>query len=101
VGAGVVIGCDIDPDAVAIVRERPKVPMFVGSADAVRSAWADVIVANIDAATLEFIAPELERVRKPESTLILSGFAEWDVPDGFAPNEVLSLEEWRCFVCYP
>ena len=69
------------------------------SADAVRSRWADVIVANIDAATLELIAPELERVRKPESTLILSGFPEWDMPEGFSPSEVLSLEEWRCLVC--
>jgi ribosomal protein L11 methyltransferase len=99
VGAGSVVGCDIDPDAVRIASERVHLPMFVGSADAVRSGWADVIVANIDAATLELIAPELERVRKPESTLILSGFPEWDMPEGFSPSEVLSLEEWRCFVC--
>ncbi len=38
VGAGCVVGCDIDPDAVRIARERVRVPMFVGSADAVRSA---------------------------------------------------------------
>ena len=99
VGAGSVIGCDIDPDAVRIARERVDVPMFIGSADAIRSQWADVIVANIDAATLERIAPELERVRKPDSTLILSGFPDWDTPDGFSPREVLSQGEWRCFVC--
>jgi ribosomal protein L11 methyltransferase len=98
-GAGCVIACDVDPDAVRIARERVAVPMFVGSADAVRSEWADVIVANIDAATLERIAPELQRVRKPESTLILSGFPEWDAPQGFSPREVSSQEEWRCFVC--
>jgi ribosomal protein L11 methyltransferase len=99
VGAGSVVGCDIDPEAVRIASQRVHLPTFVGSADAVRSGWADVIVANIDAATLELIAPELERVRKPESTLILSGFPEWDIPEGFSPREVLSLEEWRCFVC--
>lgn len=99
VGAGSVIGCDIDPDAVRIARERVDVPMFIGSADAIRSQWADVIVANIDAATLERIAPELERVRKPDSTLILSGFPEWDTPEGFSPIEILSQDEWRCFVC--
>jgi ribosomal protein L11 methyltransferase len=98
-GAGCVIGCDIDPDAVRIARERVNIPMFVGSADAVRSQWADVIVANIDAATLERIAPELARVRKPDSTLILSGFPEWDVPEGFSPQEILRLEDWRCLVC--
>jgi ribosomal protein L11 methylase PrmA len=98
-GADSVVGCDIDPSAVEIARERVHVPMFVGSADAVRSQWADVIVANIDAATLEIIAPELARVRGPESTLILSGFEEWDLPEGFSPKEVLRLDEWRCFVC--
>jgi ribosomal protein L11 methyltransferase len=97
-GAREVIACDVDPDAVRIARERVNVPMFVGSADAVRAGWADVVIANIDAATLEKIAPELERARGGESTLILSGFPEWDQPEGFSPREVLSLEEWRCFI---
>jgi ribosomal protein L11 methyltransferase len=99
IGAGSVVGCDIDPDAVRIASQRVHLPMFIGSAAAVRSGWADAIVANIDAATLELIAPELERVRKPESNLILSGFPEWDIPEGFSPREILSLEEWRCFIC--
>lgn len=98
-GAASVTGCDIDPDAVRIASERVHMPMFVGSAEAVRSQWADVVIANIDAATLERIAGELNRVRKPESTLILSGFPEWDVPEGFAPKGILQLEEWRCFIC--
>jgi ribosomal protein L11 methyltransferase len=98
VGAGCVMGCDVDADAVGIARERVSAPMFVGSADAVRTEWADVIVANIDAATIERIAPELERVRKSQSTLILSGFPEWDAPEGFSPKEILGLDEWRCFI---
>ena len=99
VGAGCVIGCDIDPSAVQIASERIRTPMFIGSADAVRFQWADVVVANIDAATLESIAGELARVRKPESTLILSGFPGSDVPKCFSPKEVLRLEEWCCLVC--
>jgi ribosomal protein L11 methyltransferase len=99
IGAGSVVGCDVDPDVVRVASQRVHLPMFVGSADAVRSRWADVIVANIDAATLELIAPELERVRKAESTLILSGFPESDIPEGFSPREVLSSEDWRCFIC--
>ncbi|HTB20067.1 MAG TPA: 50S ribosomal protein L11 methyltransferase [Bryobacteraceae bacterium] len=98
-GAGRVIGCDVDADAVAIARQRVDVPMFVGSAEAVRAQWADVIVANIDAATLERIGPELQRVRKRDSKLILSGFPEADVPLGFSPKAILSLQEWRCFIC--
>ena len=97
--ASTVIGCDIDADTIRIASERVRVPMFVGSADAVRSQWADVVIANIDAATLESIASELARVRKPGSRLILSGFPEWDVPEGFSPKEILNLEEWRCFIC--
>ena len=96
---GCVLGCDIDPAAVRIARERVRVPMFVGSADAVKSRWADVVIANIDGPSLESIAPEIARVRKPESTLILSGFPESDMPEGFSPREVLRSEEWRCFVC--
>jgi len=94
-----VVGCDVDADAVRIASERVRVPMFVGSAEAARSGWADVIVANIDASTLERIAQELERVRAPGSTLILSGFPEWDLPQGFAPRATLRLEEWVCFIC--
>jgi ribosomal protein L11 methyltransferase len=98
-GAERVIGCDVDSDAVEIACERANVPMFVGSAEAVRSQWADVIVANIDAATLERIAPELERVRRAGSTIMLSGFPEWDLPAGFSPKAILQLDEWRCLVC--
>ncbi len=97
-GAGVVIGSDVDFDTVRIARERINAPMFAGSADAVRSDWADVIVANIDAATLERIAPELKRVRRPGAVMILSGFPEWDLPEGFPATDILGLEEWRCFI---
>jgi ribosomal protein L11 methyltransferase len=98
-GAGCVIGCDVDADTVRIARERVHTPMFIGSVDAVRSQWADVIVANIDAATLEHLAQELTRVRKPDSTLILSGFPHWDVPEGFTARETLRREEWLCLIC--
>jgi len=90
VGAGRVVSCDIDPAVDA---------MIVGSVDAVRSGWADVIVANIDSSTIEQLAGEFERVRKPESTVILSGFPEWDIPAGLQPKETLRREEWLCLIC--
>jgi len=99
IGAGRVIACDSDPQAIGIARENyPSVPFFVGSADAAQSRWADVIIANIDSATIEQLAPELERVRKPDSTLILSGFPAWDTPEGFHPTETLEQDGWLCFV---
>jgi len=99
VGAGQVIGCDVDPDAVNIARERVASPVFVGSIQAVQSNWADVIVANISSAVVEELADEFARVRTQDSTLILSGFPHWDLPEGFgAAKEVLRREEWVCLI---
>lgn len=98
-GAASAIGCDVDPDAVAIARRRIGANLFVGSADAVRPRSQDLMVANIDSATLEAIGQELERVRAPASKLILSGFPEWDIPEGFRPVERLQRDEWVCLIC--
>ena len=98
-GAGQVIGCDIDHETVKIARERTRSALFTGSADAISSGWADLVIANIDAATIERIAGDLARVRKPDSILILSGFPDWDLPEGFACRETLAQGEWRCLIC--
>jgi ribosomal protein L11 methyltransferase len=98
-GAGRVIGCDVDADAILVARRRVHVPLFVGSIDALRSESQDLIVANIDAAAIEMLWSEFERVRKPGSALILSGFPDWDIPRGFDPKERLEREEWVCLVC--
>jgi ribosomal protein L11 methyltransferase len=97
-GAACVIGCDVDHDAVQIASERVHLPFFTGSADAVRSHWADIVVANIDSATIERLAPQLERVRKPDSTLILSGFPEGDLPEGLAVKRMFRRDQWRCLI---
>ena len=99
IGAGSLLACDLDSDAVRIAREQLSAPLFVGSANAVRSNWADVVIANIDAATIEELRTELERIRKPGSTLILTGFPKWDVPEGFQPKESRERDEWLCLVC--
>ncbi|HUA20095.1 MAG TPA: 50S ribosomal protein L11 methyltransferase [Bryobacteraceae bacterium] len=99
VGAAGVIGCDIDAENVQLARERVAAPQFIGSAAAVRSGWADLIIANIDAATVEDLAPEFARVKKPGGTLILSGFPRWDAPEGFNPRDTLEREEWLCWIC--
>src|SRR5580704_1768122 len=99
VGAAHIIGCDVDPEAIQIARERVSFPMFVGSAGAIRSRSADVVIANIDAATIEELAAEFARIRKPDSTLILTGFPEWDAPEGFDVKRMLKREEWLCLIC--
>jgi len=99
VGAGRVIGCDVDPDAVRIASERLGAPLFVGSASALRTRFADIVIANIDAATIETLAVDLARIRKPDSKLILTGFREWDIPEGFVAKESNKRDEWVCLVC--
>ncbi len=42
-GASLVVGCDIDPEAVFVARERLASPFFIGSADAVRAGSFDVL----------------------------------------------------------
>lgn len=59
-GARTVVSCDLDADAIAVARERVPSFYFVGSAEAVRQGWADVVIVNIDSATLEKLAPELD-----------------------------------------
>jgi len=99
-GASLVIGCDIDPEAVEIARSRVDAGFFIGSLDAVRSEVADVIVANISSAAVEQLRPQFERVRAAGGRLILAGFPSSDLPEGFAPREILQREEWVCYVVY-
>lgn len=95
-GARVAIGCDIDAESIEVARERVDAAFFVGSADAVRSASADMIVANISAAAAEDLAAEFARVRKTESTLIVSGFPESDLPYGYESGTKRSRDGWAC-----
>jgi ribosomal protein L11 methyltransferase len=72
-GAARVIACDTDPDAIAIARQR--VPLsFVGSVGAVRSAVADLALANISPEAIIALARELRRVLRPGGFLLASGF---------------------------
>jgi ribosomal protein L11 methyltransferase len=98
-GAAQVIACDIDHEAVEIARQRVDVAFFTGSIDAVRSDSADVIVANINSETIERLRGEFNRVRRAaRSSLILSGFPEWDAVQGFEITETLRRGEWMCCV---
>jgi ribosomal protein L11 methyltransferase len=93
-GAAFVVGCDIDPQAVSIARERILAPMFVGSVDAVASDSFDVLVTNISAEAARDLFPEFRRVAR---TLILSGFqAVPDLPE--RATSTLESDGWLCLV---
>ncbi len=63
-----------------------------------QAASADVLVANISAAAVEQLTGEFERVVKPRSNLILSGFTESEIPEGLRIRKRLQKEEWVCLI---
>jgi len=96
-GASRVIACDIDPEAVRIARQG-----FIGSADAVRSATVDLVVANISPEAIIALAPDFARVLKPGGTLIASGFNATEIetvkPALPHAREVRQKGEWAAIV---
>ncbi len=73
-GAGRVLACDIDPIAVEIAGFG-----FVGSADAVATKVADIVLANISPEAIAHLGADLLRVRKPGGVLLASGFEGHEV----------------------
>lgn len=100
-GAGFVAGCDLDGEAIQTARQHTPLPLFVGTADCLKDAAADVVVANISAATADRLAPELNRIAKPDGVLILAGFISNNPPKRFIPYEVREKNGWQCWLCHP
>ncbi|MDW8130603.1 MAG: 50S ribosomal protein L11 methyltransferase [Bryobacterales bacterium] len=112
-GAGRTIACDLADEAIAEARERfqreaPSVLLFQGSLRAVRPQTADLVLANISAAAVVQLAPEIKRVAKPGGVAVLSGFparAQKTVlaalgTVGFRCRQARELEGWQALVCY-
>ena len=96
-GAGRVVSCDIDPEAVEIARERLGTSTaFVGTADAGASSAFDVVVANISPTVVHDLYTEFVRAAKPGGVLILSGFG--DYPLDIDAEELTRRGEWLCAV---
>lgn len=95
-GAARVIGCDIDPLAVEVAAET-GVDVFIGSAPAIASGIADVVVANISPECLREMAGEWTRLLKPGGHAILSGVEAHDVLP-ISPIETRAEAEWRAYV---
>ena len=98
-GAGNVYACDTDAVAVEIAGGGEHPPLrFVGSADAVRSGSADVVVANISPEAIAKLGPDLLRVRRAGGILLASGLEGSDVAAVLAKmpdaREVRHKGEW-------
>jgi ribosomal protein L11 methyltransferase len=107
-GGDPVFGCDIDHEATEISRRNLAasvfhIPLFTGSLRSIRDASLDIVVANLNAATLAAVAYDAVRVVRPPGKLIISGFREYEA-DGVArlfECEVvdhLELNDWTCLV---
>lgn len=92
-GAGKVSGCDVDQDAVRHAKERIGGRVFVGSVDAVRAGYFDVLVANISAPVVEAMLDEFRRVAP---LMILSGFST--IAPVAGTMERLERDGWQCLV---
>jgi ribosomal protein L11 methyltransferase len=85
-GARRVIGCDLDPAAVEIAAANLKragvgALLFTGSAGAIRSGCADLIIANISAAAAIELSLQFLRCLAPGGRCIASGFESWEAAD--------------------
>jgi ribosomal protein L11 methyltransferase len=97
--AGPIFSCDIHEDAMQSARHHIQSPLFLGSADAVRPAIADLVLANISARIVDHIAADLKRILKPAGLLILSGFIADNPPKHFHPVEETVQGDWLCWIC--
>jgi ribosomal protein L11 methyltransferase len=108
-GAGNVTACDIDLEAVTAAAKNfaadgVAIPAFVGSARSIRSASFDLLVANINAATISQLAVDLRRITR--GSAILAGFTDYDRDiltgrlrtAGFQVRQESQMQEWLCFV---
>lgn len=102
-GAEHVVACDIEHAASLVAQANFSkgifsIPVFTGSARAVRSGSIDLAVANLNAITLRQLWPELQRIRSAGSRLIVSGFRDDERVTSEKPREELEQDGWACQV---
>ena len=107
-GAGKVIGIDIDAQALISARDnaqRNLVSIDVRAGADARPEPADVVVANILSSPLKLLAPVLIDLVRPGGTLVLSGVLARQVDEvsqAYAPRMTMSVagttDGWACLV---
>lgn len=113
-GAGDVIGVDIDEDSIVVSNENAHInnvvcDFSVGTIKDVQHSY-DVVVANILANVIVDIMPDLKRITKPDGVVILSGIIEekaQDVKNAMEKSGIVLVSEtieagngenWVCLV---
>jgi ribosomal protein L11 methyltransferase len=100
-GAKTVISCDIHQDSASTAQTFLPTPVFVGSADGLRSRLAGLVLANLSVKVLDVIASDLRRIAEPGGLIVLSGFLRENPPKKFTPWEVWEKSGWQCWICRP
>ena len=95
-GAARVLGVDIDPLAVEAAADNARlnslsIEVALGSADAVAGEQFDVVVANIDTATVTKLAPSLAEALRPGGAFIGSGVSNERSAEALAALEAAGL----------
>ncbi len=112
-GAGSVVATDIDPLAVDAARQTVRRNRLSGQIE-VREASIpveeqfDLVVANLTADLLQYLAQDLARALKPNGNLIASGLVEHRqeavasalTDSGLELHSARSEDEWRALVLY-
>jgi ribosomal protein L11 methyltransferase len=100
-GAAAILSCDIHADSVRTAKTLLETPLFVGSADAIQTGIADLVLANISAKIVDVLAADLRRIAKPSGLLVLAGFLSENPPKRFRPREILKKGDWECWITKP
>ncbi len=105
-GAGAVLGVDIDADAVATAQfnaGRNAVTASFRTADTTLDTTADIVVANILANPLVLLAPALARHARVGGHIVLSGILESQAAEviaayrpAFELTAFATAEDWVC-----
>ena len=113
-GAERIVACDIDVDAVRAAKansERSGVPVavYAGSTRSLADCSVDLLVANISAAAMLGLAPEIRRLLRKPGCAVVTGFREDDAgrirrsleSNGLLIREQLDKSGWVCLICEP
>jgi ribosomal protein L11 methyltransferase len=102
-GAGFIVGVDVETDSCHLTRELSGVPVVQGMPDCLAGEKFDLVAANISATVLVNFADEIIRAAKPGGRIVLAGFG---VEEAALVKQVFALGslsertegEWSCIV---
>jgi hypothetical protein len=100
-GAVRVFSCDVHPDAIRTAAAYVSGTLFQGTIDAVRDCSADVVIANISAAVIDALTPDLNRITREHGILLLAGFTADRIPAHFVPERTFENNDWLCWFARP